>query len=250
MTALAAVAPTTTHDELEQLGPDDLVTVFLGKEQFAPPDFKDHPQVQYLTADNGSLDFRHLRDQVSPSCKVLITTDNIPQALFHQLVGFAKGTNRPYVHRKHPNAIAVQLAKYFPNAKTKATKLLDSNGDHVPERGRIQALLDRHPPDLSKSSTDEARRLFAIAQQEGTPTTINSLATAISNRKRKEQRGDIPASARGGRRNKALEIKTELEDMQIRLGLMAEWVTDTEAENVRLRAKMDEMHRVLGVAAG
>lgn len=244
MPALAAVAP--PQNDLEPLGHEDFVTVFLGKEQFGPKDFRDHPQVQYLTADN-AMHFARVRDQISERSKVYITTEGIPYKLFQEIIELAKDRHLPYVHRKHPNGVAVVLAKYFPEGREAITHALDNAGDPVPEKGRIQALLDRADVDLSKSSTEEARRIFAIAQKDGIVTTLNSLAQAIGVRKRKAGSGDIPASAR--KRNPTLEILTELEDMQIRLGLMKEYIETTTAENTRLRAQLADVHRVLGVVA-
>jgi hypothetical protein len=227
----------------------DFVAVFLGKEQEAASEFAQHPNVQWVDATQYEEPEDVLKT-VPPTTKAFLLTEGIPYPVYQLVTTRARKANALYLHRKNPRALLGTLYELFPpnkrNGNGKVAGKAKSNGETVRvQSGGLKQFLIDFPPDLAKSSAEEARRLQLVAKAKGIPTTFGSLTQSISLMKRKAGRGDIPASVRTvNLTDNALQT---LDDAIAGLQLMRDWIENTSKESADLRQQLLTIKRALGV---
>jgi hypothetical protein len=198
-----------------------MVTVCLGKGFEAPSEFAFDPRVHFIMT--AGLSPQAL--QIPSQTKILIVTDRIGSQLFGSITAVCRRRGFPYLPRKTDGAIVNELKKLLP-AKPHTVPDANSHGGQDTPRGESpasapasngnghgngspSASIPTTPTgmapkgsirdlakeaDLSKSSAEEGKRLYGIAQMRGIPTTLGSITQAISQLKRKGGRGDLPVS--------------------------------------------------------
>lgn len=238
---MPAVATLPQPSESQQLGPEDMITVFLGKEFFAPSVHKDNPNVQFLTADS-NLDLSRLRSQVSPTTKLFVFTDKVPDTVKDALIADSQKRNHKWCFRPDAGKLTALLDRHFPRGP-KAVPL--PAADDPNQRGKMKRLLEQFPPG-NDTVAEEGRKLFAHAQRIGVATSIPSCQQTVRNYKRERQSGAIPASARP-KLSQSDTLKITLKDSIAQLQLALEHAERQDARISQLERWRDG---VLGVLNG
>lgn len=183
-----------------------LVTVVLGTGVDAPDEWGFHPRVHWLVARDVK---RHAVAAAIPSnTRLLIFTENIHHQVYQPLQDERKRRRLPYLTKQSQGAVEDQLTKIFPKTSAPFNPIppidVSKNGDSAPaasaepdrSRGFLKTFLEKHV-DFSpaKSTAEEARRVFKLAQLEGVQTTLGSVTQGIAVLKRKRGIGSRPDSA-------------------------------------------------------
>lgn len=222
-----------------------LAVVILAGDVQIPSDYDLNPQVLPFTMNQISGDETFINQKIPSQTRVVLVSDHINKYVYDGLRNVLARRNVPCLLRKGQDSIANALSELFPNKKI----ILPANGG----KGEKQEESKKHAPkgslltliaqaDLSKGTAEEARRLFRIAQLEGISTTLGSLSTGISNRKRKERRGEIPKSVLSPQKQ-ALRVLDEAIES---LSLIRSYVESTEQENDELKAQLRKIQEVFG----
>lgn len=235
-----------------------IITVILSKDMPLPEPYDTNPQVFPLLGS----DLPQMRDELSakiPSnTKVVLIGGEIPSGVFGVLRRVLDARNLKYVARANPTALGAALRLVLskdpeapPPALTTsiqiAAKALDDLNKPSSQlklapppqiRGSVSSLIAE--ADLSKGSSEEARRLFRLAQQRGITTTINSLTSGISNAKRKHGRSETPMSLMSPQQ---VVLKT-MDDAIAGFTLVREYVEGAEKRIADMEAKIERLQSV------
>jgi hypothetical protein len=247
-----------------------IVALCLGNGYDQPTDYAYHPRVHTIVTKE--VDVRRVGqgDGLLPSqTRLVVMTDHIPGTVYQLLQNEIRKRRVPFIYRKSASAVLMELKKLLPdkkengNANANANANANGNGTQsetdtdpttsIPGQtkgwpkagvahGALTAFVIEHA-DLSKGSAEEGRRLFKMAQMAGLKTTLASITQAVSHRKRKVGRGDIPVSV--SPQSATLRIGSAIEEAIVALGRIkadAETLEMGKAEilkeNETLKAKL------------
>jgi hypothetical protein len=210
-------------------------------------DYRLNPMVHVVDARGlGTGDI----DKCLPSnTKALVMTKDIPQNLYHRLKSELDRRKIVYVYRNGRAAIDDELRKHLKMTPRPIALVPPADGKKkIAPHGAVMQLIRESNLDYSKSTADEARRLFSVAQLQGIPSTFGSIAQAISKYKRTAGRGEIPQSVVGkdkSERLKAIEVLDQCMNMMTtlhgKLKTIYDFVEKTERVNETLTARLAMM---------
>lgn len=229
-----------------------IVTVLLGKNVDIPSAFQFHPLVHILDTSGYTP---HDVERCFPSnSKAIITTRDLPKKFYDRLCGEVRRRRTPLLYRPTTGSVENELRKITSTAPTQnngepekpappiatvgeAAKMSKEDIGKIAARGSVQALAAQADP--AKSTAEEGRRLFRLAQAQGIKTTLGSVTQAISKHKRKHGYTDRPASAVAPEVNQRLTALKVLDDAIAGLALVREYVERVEGENQQLKELAD-----------
>ncbi len=256
-----------------------IATVILAPEFNLPADYDLHPQVFPIISSELPSSVMDIDRKLPSTTKIVLIGGTIPATKFGFLRTVLTRRRLAFVIRRSEPALRDALSKCLPDRSRPAQPPVErqhppqphpepltssiadaaklpkptnhpdfdapvqaqaaNQGKNAP-KGSISSLV-QECADLNKGSAEEARRLFRIAQSRGIPTTLGSLAQAITVQKRK-----------GGRTEPPKSILTEqqravgaLTDAIINLELVKEYVERTETLNLELTAKLNAFKALL-----
>lgn len=217
--------------------------VVLSRDYQLESDFSFHRQILPLSVDQLAGTKEEIEKKIPPTTKVVVLSDGIPGFTYQNLHAVFRRRGLVYIQRKNQESINQELKKLFPEkarATTIASHQVSSNGDgeHKPKKiaghGVIATLVAENV-NLREANASEAKRLFRIAQEQGITTTIASLAQAIAKHRRKSGSTGVVKSAMS-KQQQALAI---LDEAITNLGLIRDYVAETEQRNSDLEAKLE-----------
>lgn len=222
-----------------------IAVVILAKGIELPKDFAFHPQI--LAYDSVDLPnyVDDLSEKIPSTARVVLIGGELPGDQFSTIRAALARRHLTYITRRNPVALDAALRQVLPTKKppvVDADVPANGNGNgarSAAPKGSLSELIKE--ANLSKGSAEEARRLFALAQSRGITTTVGSLQTGISNRKRREQVGGVVKSVMSPQQ-KAVSV---LDDAIMNLQLIRDYVVDTEAANAELSQKVAAFRKLL-----
>lgn len=226
-----------------------VVTLLLGKGYQCPTEFAFHGQVHQV--DTATVDPNH-EGWIPSTTRIVVFTDHIPDKVYQYMMATCRQRRVPYLNRKTPGAVAVELQKLFPVKKAEGNG--NGNGhakaqEVVPEtkqaKGSVKDFVLKHA-DLTKGSAEEGRRVYRMAVADGVTTTLASVTQIISKEKRTTGRGDIPVSAvpQGAGLQVYAGITTAIEALtaiRAHAETLEKDKADVLAENAELKARIQLM---------
>jgi hypothetical protein len=252
----------------------DTITVVYGQgEPIA--EYANHPRVQWV-AVNGRTP-PELINAIAPTSKFIVLGERIYQQLYQHIHAESKRRRGQMLHKGNTGAIRTMLRTIFPEPAPELTPPVEiapplNRPANPPEkkpkreRGFVQAFLDAHPFDATKTASDEGRRLFQIAQAKGLTTTLASLTQAILVRKQKAHTEARPKPEPWGkpplkrtvakprvtvtpaRRTTAIKHAASsvklLDDAVRALQALRTWAIEIQEENAELRAQTEAIKKL------
>jgi len=239
------------------------VTLLLAKGVDCPSEYLHHPMVHVLDAT--AFTPADVSRCFPSNSRAIILTRNLPKRFYDSLQVELRRRKAVYLYRPTMGSIENELMKIVATAHPpsngngasvtvgEAAKITEvkvsAEKRALAAKGSIQALAAQADP--TKSTAEEARRLFGIAKAQGITTTLGSLTQSISKFKRKHGLTDRPASAVPPETNTRLRALQVLDDAIAGLALVREYVEKVEGDNDRLMAriaKYQEIFKALGEA--
>jgi hypothetical protein len=259
----------------------DTISVVYGQGE-PVAEYATHPRVQWVPVNGRS--HTELVNAIAPTSRFIVLGERISQQLYQYIAAEAKRRHGQMLHKGNTGAIRTMLRIIFPAEPapelvppTSPPATSHDEGKPKYQRGFVQAFLDTHPFDATKSASDEGRRLFAIAQAEGITTTLASITQAILVRKKKatappRQEAPTPKPEPWTRRSAAKPRQVSnatlakavgqargrgrlpanghesgvklLDDAMRAMGALRAWIINTQKQNKELQARMDQIEKV------
>lgn len=250
-------------NEQLQVPENGSIVVILAKNFDIPEQFKYHPRLVPLVADELPDRRDPLAALIPSNTQIVIVAGKIPVPIYGLLQGVFKRRSLKFLVRNNDVAIAEAISSILTpkaNGTQVPVRLLpgtdtvaldqspqpdETEGSEMAEtkRGRkpgeVSQFIREHI-DLGKGSAEEARRLHPLMARVGINSTVASIAQAISHMKRKEGRTETPKSIQ----SKEQRALTVLDDAIAGMTLVREWVAITEAENRDLLAKLEKFRQL------
>lgn len=245
-------------DETISLAEGGVVTLVLAKGVDCPAEYLHHPSVRVLEA--AKFDASDVERCFTSNSRALITTANLPKPFYDRLQMEVRRRKTILMYRPTTGSIENELNKIVATSRRviehagngngaglasvgETARVTEANGKKtMAPRNAIATLAQQADP--SKSTGEEARRLFKVAQDNGIPTTVASISTAISSYKRKHGLSDRPSSAVPATVNKRLQALRVLDDAIAGLALVREYVETVETENAQLTERLEKFQKL------
>lgn len=262
---MANMANTEAPIDMEHAG--GIVTVILAKDMELPAPYDTHPQVHPLLAVDLPQVRADLSLKIPSTTKLVVVGGEIPSGTYAVLRRVLDDRNLVYVSKRNPTALGDALRRTLtkkedtpaPPLKQKLREPLEAaaaspnnvlNMRQPQARGAVATLLQE--ADLSKSSSEEGRRLFRIAQARGISTTVGSLTSGVAHLKRKGGRTETPKSLMT-EQQRVLIVFDEAIDagrmMIAKLEVVRDYVSKTEQESMKWGAKIREFQALAAMVS-
>jgi hypothetical protein len=245
-------------DPLISLADGGTITLVMSSDIDVPTDFAFHPAITVLDA-------RKFTPADVPKCfgsnsKALITTPHLPQAFYQQLMMEVRRRKTVTMHMANKGAMEQGLKRILDTAKQNGTGTASAGKSEkraMAEKGSIKKFIDTNVLDPSKSTAEEGKRLFRLAQEQGLTTTLGSITQAVSQYRRKHSQSARPASLDSpdltGQVGGILLIERVQESMRTALKALDElkkWVGGVDTELETARKNMETVHALADLARG
>jgi hypothetical protein len=203
-----------------------VILVVGGRTSNFPNEYREHPRLVFWDSTEN-----HRIDQVPANTKAIVFTKFVDHSLSGGLYNYARQKGIIFTPPdKGTHRVKDTLDQLLGENPVEAHKKV------IAAKGSIKALIEKHC-DFSKGTAEEARRLLAIAQSEGIPTTIGSLNQGIQGIRRARGLTATPASAQP-RLSQAQTALNTLDDTIAGLQILRDFVRDTEIENTQLKNQL------------
>lgn len=237
------------------------VAVIVTARDFETPEaFRHHPQLLEFQVGEMPEEFIELLERVPPNARIVVIAGELPAPIYAIVRKVAERRNIPYVQRRNATAVEAALEALFPARLTASVaERVNGGGSHeeattttesgTPQgKGWLTAFL-KEQADLRNGNAAEARRLLPLILQRGKTSTLGSIAQALAQLRRKGGIGERPKSAMSAQQ-RALAVLDEalvnLSTLEAALGLVREYVSATESENLALKEKLANVATLLG----
>ena len=209
-----------------------MATVLVGHTGFVQ-EFANHPRVRFINCKE--VDGSNLENLFPNNTQIVIITEGVPAYHYTWSTSFARRKNVPFITRKSMQAVYDALRELFPAEAEKKPTIEEVKEDL--SRGKLNLLIPSI--DWNKSNAENARDLLRIATEKGIKTTLGSLSQLVSMQRKKQNRGDIPRSARS-----QLDVSVEMLDKMIEdLGSMRDYLISVTEENRMIKQKLERFKK-------
>ena len=235
--------------------------MLLGKGVDCPVDYLHHPCVRVL--ETAKFDTQDVEKCFISNNKAFLTTQGLPKRFYDRLMTEVRRRKTITMYRPTTGSLENELRKIVATSRMVTEHVASSNGNgHAPgtatvgEAAKITEVAKKtiapknavanlaSQCDPTKSTAEEARRLFKLAQEQGIQTTLGSVTQSIAKFKRKRGMTDRPGSAVAPEINKRLSALKVLDDSIAGLALVREYVESVESDNQKLQATIEKYRKM------
>lgn len=222
-----------------------VVAVALGSGMSLPGNWAFNPRVMAIHAETLAID--QVRDVFPSTTRMVIFTGELERTLYTAMVAEASRRRLNYLTRRSGEHLDFELRRIL-------TQKVDGEPREprpMAPRGAIQTLIATHANLTPSTSTaEEAKRLFAIAQQEGITTTLGSIEQGVSKAKRRAGFGSRPASVSNSAVAAQVALVRAVDEAIIALTRIKESVQTLDEEQARLRRERDDLQAKIDLLRG
>lgn len=236
-----------------------VVTVLLGRGVDCPAEYLHHPCVRVVETEK--FDTSDAERCFTSNSRAFLTTSGLPKRFYDRFQMEVRRRKSIVMYRPTTGSLENELRKIVATSRMmtehegsngngkgigtstvgEAAKMTEGVKKTIAPKNAIANLASQCDP--KKSTAEEARRLFQVAQAQGLKTTLGSVTQAVSKYKRKHGMTDRPASAVAPEVNKRLSALRVLDDSIAGLALVREYVETVEAENQQLQEKLEKYRK-------
>lgn len=220
---------TSTGNGRSILANGGVIVVIGGRTTNFPQEYREHPQLVFWDSTE-----QYRPNDLPANTKAIVFTRFVDHALSTPLYKIARERGIVFTPPEHGTGKVKETIDHFLGVSpvVQAKKVIAA-------KGQIKTLVEEHC-DFTKATSDEARRLFDIARSQNIPTSVESIAQAIGNIRRQKGLTGTPAVMRAKLSQTQQAVNT-LNDAIAGLEILRDFVRDTEAENVNLKAQLAEI---------